>query len=139
MPQEEQEKCAAQTHKMVFAITARAADGERKSRTTGFETTGLGSAETTGLGSAATTGLGKAGLESELNQTDTYLETRSIGKEGTETKKEQNIILTPLRLDVLDIVEPRGDDQGSSGAAPPHESMAILFQANISSCFPIVP
>lgn len=66
--------CAAQTHKMVVAITGSAADGGRTSETTelgptGFgstviesdETTGLGSTETIRLGSTETTGLGNAG------------------------------------------------------------------------------
>lgn len=66
--------CAAQTHKVAFAITGSSADGGRTSETTGlgptgfgttviesYETTGLGSAETIRLGSAETTGLGNAG------------------------------------------------------------------------------
>lgn len=40
------------------------------------------------------------------------------------------------QLYTLDIVKHKGDDQRSSGSAPPHKSMIILFQANISSCFP---
>lgn len=40
------------------------------------------------------------------------------------------------QLYALDIVEHKGDDQGLSGTASPQESMIILFQVNISSCFP---